>query len=131
MTTFKIEHGWLDSRENNQSELDASLSRLRFLVNEKNVTEYTEADGKKQNELHIPSYYVAEWLAENWWSILFEPRKTEEGDSADFLTRHSLLTAQHGFALPSLLFVPVGRAMEVSTGPRRVPFANIAFTRGA
>src|SRR5262245_53839972 len=37
-----------------------------------------------------PVYFLAEWIAENWWPLLWEPRKSEEvPDDAAFLARHS------------------------------------------
>jgi hypothetical protein len=107
------------------------MSRLQFFLDEKNVSEYrgTHEDG---DSLEIPAYFIAEWIAENWWPLLWEPRKSEDaGDDADFLARHSLLTAEHGFALPKILIVPAGKAIHVTATARDVQFADIRFRNSA
>lgn len=72
---------------------------------------------------------MAEWFAENWWPLLHEPNKTEDASrrSLDFDARHSLLSAQHGFALPDVRIEPVGDAVQVGCHPREVPLAGVRF----
>jgi hypothetical protein len=74
---------------------------------------------------------LAEWIAENWWPLLWEPRKSEDdSDSPEFLARHSFLSAQHGFALPKVLIVALGRFLQISASARDVPLADGRFKRG-
>jgi hypothetical protein len=127
MTSFTIRSSWLPRKGN--SEVDATLCSLQFILNEQNVTEY-RGEHEEGEWLEIPAYFLAEWIAENWWPLLWEPRKSEDaGDDADFLARHSILTAQHGFALPKILIVPAGRAIHVTASARDVQFADIRFRR--
>lgn len=49
----------------------------------------------------------------------------------DFLSRHSLLTAQHGFALPKLSIIPMGQSIQISAGARNVQLADVRFLHGA
>jgi hypothetical protein len=131
MSVFKINRTWL-ARRRTASELDATMCRLEISVNERPITEYLTSEGAKETELEVPSYYLAEWIAENWWALLHEPRKNDqESDDQDFLARHSLVAAQHGFPLPALLLVPVGKAIQLSVAARAVPFAEIRFSRDA
>ena len=112
--------------------LDLSFCRLQIIVGGKNVTEYSAEDAVGGDHLEIPSYFLAEWLAENWWALLWEPRKNEDAaDHPDFLARHSFLIAQHGFALPKVLIVPAGRAVHVNVLPRDVQFADVRFRNHA
>jgi hypothetical protein len=105
-----------------------TICRLQIIVGGKNVTQYTAEHTAGDDHLEIPSYFLAEWLAENWWALLWEPRKNEDtSDHPDFLARHSFLTAQHGFALPKVLIVPAGRAVHVNALPRDVQFADVRF----
>ena len=108
-----------------------TLAKLRVTVNDRNVTEYSYNNGDRSEHLEIPVYFLAEWLAENWWPLLWEPRKSEDvGDDPDFLARHSILTAQHGFALPKLSIIPHGESILVAVVSREVEFSNIRFRNG-
>jgi hypothetical protein len=126
MTAFQISKTWLPKK--GPSELDATMARLDLVIGDRNVTEFVESDGQKSNQLEIPVYFIAEWLAENWWPLLWEPRKSEEGaDDAEFVARHSLLAAQHGFALPRVTFIPTGRTIHIAANAREAAFADVRF----
>jgi hypothetical protein len=123
---FEIKYSWLSTK--GDSEVDRSFCRLQIILGGKNVTQYSAEHEVGGEHLEIPSYFLAEWVAENWWALLWEPRKSEDvGDDADFLARHSFLTAQHGFALPRILVVPAGRSINVTALPRDVQFADVRF----
>ena len=100
-------------------------------VGDRIVTEYRSENLPQSEHLEIPAYYLAEWIAGNWWPLLWEPRKNEDiGDDQDFLDRHCILAAQHGFALPKVLIVPQGKNLNVSAGSRTVPLADdVRFLR--
>lgn len=125
---FKIRRQWLGHPRMGCSEIDATMSRLEIVISGRNVTAYTTREGEQYDHLDVPAYFLAEWVAENWWPLLWEPRKSEDGgDDADFLARHSVLSAQHGFALPQVAFVPTGRNIFVTATGRDVPFADVRF----
>ena len=115
------------------------MAALRILINGQNVTAYslgTEDKSKRtgatvQDKLHIPVYFLAEWIAENWWSLLYEPRKTESSDDTSFYSRHSILQAQHGFALPNVQIEPLGEAIRVSCRAREASLPGVRFQRSA
>jgi hypothetical protein len=60
--------------------LDASEGRLSIGIQDVSVTAFKSDKGDTGTELSIPLYNVAEWIAANWWSLLFEPRKTDQLD---------------------------------------------------
>jgi len=84
-----------------------------------------------QEKLHIPAYFLAEWMAENWWALLFEPRKSEDRDDVLFHSRHSIIHAQHGFALPDVQFEPFGDSVQVLCKGREVPATGVRFKNTA
>jgi hypothetical protein len=129
MTKFAITCSWL--RHKGESEIDQTLSKLIMTVGDRVVTEYRSEYLPQSEHLEIPAYYLAEWIAGNWWPLLWEPRKNEDiGDDQDFLDRHCILAAQHGFALPKVLIVPQGKNINVSAGSRSVPLADdVRFLR--
>jgi hypothetical protein len=130
--SFEISSSWLSPvSEIKPSEADATLCNLQINIGNHNVTEFKDQRERVSVNLEIPVYFLAEWIAENWWPLLWEPRKTEDdGDNADFLSRHSFLSAQHGFALPKIMIVPIGRSIQVSASARDVQLADVRFLRG-
>src|SRR5437016_6281052 len=133
MSAFEIKTKWLEGQSNSvAAELTATLARMQIYLGNKNITEYHSARAKDNDTaLQIPIYYLVEWLVENWWVILFEPRKDEEADDSDFFARHSIVAAQHGFPLPALSIMPFGRSIHLNSTPRRAPYANVHFINGA
>jgi hypothetical protein len=130
MTEFRISRSWLPKK--GTSELDVTLAAIKILIAGQNVTKFTESDGQLCDHLEIPAYFLAEWIAENWWPLLWEPRKNEEGtDDAEFLLRHSMLAAQHGFALPRVTFVSAGKAVRITARARDAALANVQFKNAA
>jgi hypothetical protein len=130
MTAFQISRSWLPKK--GASELDVTLAELKLTVGGKNVTEFVEEHGDRCDHLEIPVYFLAEWVAENWWPLLWEPRKSEEvADDTEFLARHSILAAQHGFALPHVIFVATGKTINISAKSRDASYADVKFRRSA
>jgi len=129
MTEFQISKAWQPKLpKKGTSELDATMARLKLIVGSRNASEFVGDGGERLDHLEIPAYFVAEWIAENWWPLLWEPRKSEEGvDDAEFVSRHSLLAAQHGFALPRITFIPTGRTIQVAAYARQATYANVRF----
>jgi hypothetical protein len=110
-------------------EIGVTLSALSVFLDEVNITAFSAESEASSDHLELPTYYLAEWIAENWWAILWEPRKSEDSgpDSGDFLTRHSLLSAEHGFLLPQLMIVSNGRYINLSAQARRVQNSDVHF----
>lgn len=126
MSFLTFKKSWLTDNAATQDELYVTHARLQIFLGRQNITEY-KTGRKTDNKLEIPLYYLAEWLAENWWVILFEPRKDEENDDTGFIGRHSILSAQHGFPLPALSIIPFGRSIRLNCSPRKAVFANVSF----
>src|SRR5580658_6848728 len=109
--------------------LDGSVGELSIAVRDKVVTAYKRDRGDVGTVLTIPLYDVAAWIAENWWALLFEPKKNDrQEEDADFRARHWLGAARHGFALPDLWFLPEGDRIELSAKSTYLRFARLTFT---
>jgi hypothetical protein len=130
--TFEISTKWLEANSDvKSSEADATLAEILIKLGGKFLTEFRDRNDDISQCVEIPAYFVAEWIAGNWWPLLWEPRKSEDDEPhPDFLSRHSVLTAQHGFALPRILIVPIGRSVQVSAGARNVSLADARFLNG-
>jgi hypothetical protein len=132
MTSLRITPAWDRTSHTAIDEIDATLCSLAIHIGDHNVTEHKAGNGKKVSSIHVPAYYLAEWLAENWWPLLYEPRKNEEEpDGRGFLSRHSMIDVRHGFALPELTIVSIGRPVRVATTRYRATFAGIEFLTSA
>jgi hypothetical protein len=108
--------------------LDASLARFAIMVGGKSVTAYQTEKGDEHSYLHAPTYYLVEWLAQNWWSFLYEPRKNDREEAEqDYRTRHWLGTARNGFALPDVTFSPAGDKIEIVARSAFLRFAQLNF----
>src|SRR3569833_3189111 len=134
MSTFRIAASFKNSSAGTLE--DATRADIRMSLGATNITEYSDVEDRRTvyDHLDIPAYFLAEWLAENWWSILYEPRKSDddEEDGPDFISRHSFLSAQQGYALPNVKLVSNGRrAIYVTSFARNVPFADIRFLKTA
>lgn len=130
MTAFQLKRSWLARK--GSSELEATFCQLSITVDDKNVSEFSDEHGTLHEQLEIPAYFLAEWIAENWWPLLWEPRKSEDApEEPDFVARHSILAAQHGFALPRVQLVPTGRSIHVTAKPRFSALAEARFRKVA
>jgi hypothetical protein len=133
---FRFEVRWPDTPTGGgDALLDASVGRLSIGVQDVSVTAFQSDKGDIGTELTIPMYDVAEWIASNWWPLLFEPRKTDLIDQADddagYRSRHWLGYARSGFALPDLWFYPVGDEIEVCAYSKYLRYARVTFLNKA
>lgn len=128
MSTFSIKQNWIANGNAMETVASVTYARVQMFIGRRNITEHKTGGSKREDALVIPTYYLAEWIAENWWVLLFEPRKDDERDDTDYLTRHSLIAAQGGFPLPNLSIVPTGRGLHLNCSPRIAPYAKAKFT---
>jgi hypothetical protein len=130
MTDFRINRSWIARK--GSSELEATFCHLSITVAGKNVSEFSDEHRTRHVQLELPAYFLSEWIAENWWPLLWEPRKSEDApEEPDFVARHSILAAQHGFVLPRVQFHPTGKSILISAKPRAVSLADVRFPVGA
>lgn len=108
--------------------LDASTGRLTISVSQTDITSYRTDKGLEGKELIIPLYSLAEWIAANWWALLYEPAKTDDSENDfGFRSRHWLGTARDGFALPDLWLLPSGDLMRLLSKSRYLRHAHLEF----
>jgi hypothetical protein len=126
---FSVDLQWpANPGKGGDSLLDESLARFQMSVAGKSLTAYQTDRGDKHSYLHVPTYYLVEWLALNWWSFLYEPRKNDREEfEQDFRSRHWLGTARSGFALPDLMFSPAGEKIEIVSRSTYLRFAQLNF----
>jgi hypothetical protein len=131
---FRFEVSWPETPTGGgDALLDASVGRLSIGIRDVSITAFQSDKGDVGTELTIPLYGVAEWIASNWWPLLFEPRKTDDqaDDDAGYRSRHWLGYARDGFALPDLWFYPLGDEIEAAAYSKYLRFARVTFLNKA
>lgn len=121
-------------------EVDLTWARLLIEIAGRPVTKYRTDKGEGGDRLPTTAYYLAEWLAENWWAVLHEPEKADSSDRGherarndepslrdDYLYRHWMGIARNGFALPDVWLVPAGDQMSVSAIASRMSTSRLEF----
>lgn len=124
---FKIDSEWMEVEADIRPELDATYGRLGININDAWATEFEAQNGSRGERVEIPAYPLAEWVAENWWALLYEPEKGSGSKrEAGFQARHWFGTAREGFAVPDLWLVSVGgEKIEVESHPYFFSHARI------
>ena len=127
--TFSLELQWpANPGKGGNLLLDESIARFQMMVGDKSITTYQTEKGDTNTHLNVPVYYLAEWLALNWWAFLYEPRKLDREDAEqEFRSRHWLGTARNGFALPDVTFSPAGDKIEIVARSAFLRFAQLNF----
>jgi hypothetical protein len=134
MPDFRFDVSWPDRPAGGGIPLfDASVGKLTISIQDAVVTSYKSDKGDVGDELTVPLHNVAEWIATNWWALLFEPRKCDADSDEDigFRSRHWLGFARDGFALPDLWFYPLGDEIEVAAQSGYLRFARLEFLTAA
>lgn len=128
--TFTVDVLWPSAPEaGGNNVLDSSLTRFEIKAGSSALTSFLTDEGLKNTHLTVPAYYLVEWLAQNWWSFLYEPRKDDRSDAdLEFRSRHWMGIPRNGFALPDLMFAPSGETMEVISRQAYLRFAHLSFT---
>lgn len=87
---------------------------------------YDNIAGGDRDSINVPLYPLALNLAENWWSFLHEPKKSETHEEG----RHALDAGMNGFIFPAINIWSGGNDtlfFEVPNIPQK--FSNIEFLR--
>lgn len=119
MDAFEIDTQWIDADSDGiRPEFDQTYGSLGIRLDGKWATSFATQSGVRGERLEVPSYSIAEWMAENWWALLFEPKKTDIAEAdLGFRSRHWVGTARDGRAMDScsLTFGFTRLAAEPST----------------
>ncbi len=128
MTDFRITFEWLDSQDCPEPELKVTFAELSILVDRYCVTRlYDEQSRTMREVVYVPLYPLAEWVAANWWALWKEPEMSGPMRPG-YLSRHSLVGAREGYALPPLRIEAAGSLTRLSWHPEDLPFNKVRFT---
>lgn len=94
-------------------------SALRIRVGGRTVTRMWDKTLREERSLlYLPAFPIAQWLVENWWTLLNEPSPYAELPKPSpthlaWIKRHCLRSAESGLLLPALYLFNDGRGIGV------------------
>ncbi|MDX2151434.1 MAG: ImmA/IrrE family metallo-endopeptidase [Bryobacteraceae bacterium] len=122
MAAFAFRFEWEESPRVRAPELSATWARLEIHVNTKVITRVdAERSGSVRTGIYVPLFPIAEWMVSNWFFLWDEWRR----DAPQ--SRHNLLSAREGFALPDLAFHPTESHMELIWRRKAAPYSGLEF----
>ena len=125
MASFRIKFEWEDAPRVSAPELGATWARLEIYADSEAVTKVEARRAQSvRTGIYVPLYPIAEWMIANWW-FLWDEWRTDGQDS-----RHSLLAAREGFALPNLSLLPTETKIELIWRPVTSAAADVSFLSG-
>jgi Zn-dependent peptidase ImmA (M78 family) len=108
MGSFKLEYRWLEPSKGVKSQVAHTWAEFSIYVDGDCITYHEDSMAKSVGDrVYIPLYYLAEWIASNWWNLVYQPLKPDN-DSAGYYYTHKIKYARSGFSLPDLLIQPQG-----------------------
>ena len=121
MDDLVLDFEWEDPGGARGEELRATWPRFTVTAGEDVVTRVLDLRTRGvRNSVYVPLYPIAEWVASNWWRLLYEVRSPRISARNGFDARHRLDAVSEGFALPALSFEPMGETVRLSWAPREL-----------
>lgn len=128
MSEFELRYEWEDPGGVAGAELAATWARLEIYVGDNCITELVDWKNRATREgIYLPLYPMAEWIAQNWWSLLYELHNPARNHERSFAKRHNLMFVGDGYALPNVAFLPSGATVEIIWKQSRFEFRSIKF----
>jgi len=129
MSSFRISTDWIDTTVEGQPPVDQTFASLGIEVGSEFVTAYESESGERGPRLEVPAYFLAEWIAANYWALLHEPCKNERyADDPGFRSRHWFGSARNGFVLPDMwLFASDEETVSIKVQPASFPHARLGL----
>ena len=128
MADISFQIDWQDGEGMRGAELAATFASLRIDVQGETLTQVFDARARTvRDHVFVPLYPIAEWLASNWWFLLFEHENVVKCDDPAFAHRHSLGTAADGYTVPYLTVVASGARTHLRWAPGPQPWARVKF----
>jgi hypothetical protein len=120
MKTLAFKSNWLKGVFDDPREIE-TFAALRISVDSDLLTRvYDNLAGADRETIQVPLYPLAKGIADNWWALLYEPRKSEDGPH--FYSRHRLDAYMRGFVFPPIAIWSGGEdSFIIETPPIELP----------
>ena len=101
MTTLKFSRdGWIDTDIGSADERE-TFTRLKIMAGNAIVTRaFGKRGGGETEALNVPLFPLADFIAKQWWPLLYEPVRPQPQKA--FAARHRLDLPMHGYAFPAV-----------------------------
>jgi hypothetical protein len=128
MTELLFDFDWTDPLEARGPELRATWARLSIRVGGRTPSRVFDQTARTvRDSIYLPLYPLAEWLAANWWRVLFEMESPERTKDELYPQRHNLRWAREGYSVPSMSLTPVGDSLQLRWEPELLPYHRVEF----
>ncbi|WP_439815502.1 hypothetical protein [Zavarzinia sp. CC-PAN008] len=117
--------GWLNTATNDAE--SCAVARLRVSILGDLITRNVSKRGGGESEaINTSLLPLAEFIAQNWWTLLYEPVRPNITDA--FRIRHRLDSGMRGYAFPAIALWSGGKGSIVADWANiENPFATISF----
>lgn len=105
-----------------------SFAALKIAFGDHVITRlYDRVSGGERDTVNVPLYSLALCIADNWWTLLYEPRKSH-GDPRRIESRHYLDACVRGFIFPAVSIWSAGDdAISMETPYVRDKHSSLEF----
>jgi hypothetical protein len=101
-----IRDGWIDGSLEDAGER-ATFTRLKITAGDTVLTRaFSKRGGGETEALNVPILPLANYIAEKWWPLLYEPPRPHL--DRNFPARHRLDLPMHGYVFPALALCSAG-----------------------
>ncbi|MET8699081.1 hypothetical protein ABZW10_09450 [Kitasatospora sp. NPDC004723] len=131
---FKVSWEWESAPGVRLPEHKATWARIEMRAGDDLITLVEDLDsGSSRRSIYAPLYPLAEWLAFNWWKLLYNSRlsRPELSNRLDQyrltnpeLRQNNFRRIGDGFAWPDVALIPAGKQTTLSWRPYSSPVAN-------
>ncbi len=82
---------------------------LKIKLDDEIITQLSDRESRSlRDDLFIPLYPLAEWIAANWWRLLYECNDLHRRNDLSYEYCHYMRYAGDGYFLPDLRIMPCG-----------------------
>jgi len=128
MSSIHFDYEWEDPQEAKGAELRATWARLSIKADDIPITQVYDYDSRSvRASVYCPLYPLAEWIATNWWFLFYELDNKRLSRHETYRTRHNLMWAGEGYALPSLNIQPTEKYIILQWDKANLPRNGVEF----
>lgn len=131
MSNLEFGFDWMGADGVAGPELRATWASLRIQAGGTPISRIFDRRSRTvREEIFVPIYPLAEWLATNWWFLTREFENPIKERDPGFLRRHTLGVGMDGYAFPTLRITPSGARTRLDWQPGRSRWAGVDFLAG-
>ena len=126
--SFAIDYEWLPNEYDGGGE-HSTLAAITINIDELCATEVYDTFAKTvRSSARLSAFHLAEWLAANWWRLLWEPEIGDNAKTYSWSASHKIGNAGNGYIWPDLSFSSDWQSIHVrSRHTTRCQFEPIRY----